>query len=984
MAGPDATRIVGPTYFNGGFLPRTADVKLFLAQNSWDTRHMGPEGSWLEGRRQELAKLDLALKAATEGGPSLVLIEGEAGIGKTRLADEICRRAAGHGFHVRVGRTPPVIGPDLPLVPVVAALRDLFPATEPFHGRGWAAASMRASGFDSLLVALEEVSRARPTLLLLEDMHWADFSTWEFLSFLAAGLKVEAIVVVATVRTPLERPELQEILAELHRHPTVRRVPLAPLADDEIVALLAHSDVHGLGEERTAEIVDLAEGNPFVALELATSTVEGNVPTTLAESVILRLDQAGTSGRLVTEVLAVLLGPEKNDDLLQTVTGLGPDELAEILRRCVELRLVVPQASGYDFAHALTRVVIDDRILPAERRLWHARIAAALEAPGAPDNPDGVLRLAHHWHESGDFHRAAPATLRAGAVAIARYAYPEAAELLARAGDLFKRHDPQDDRLPDIYARAAEAARWAGLLNNAVSLIEKALELPLVQQNPILHAKLLERLGRYEWEHGNPDRLIEACLQAESLLEVAPHSSVLADVLAAHGTALMINGDYDTATNLCRRAITLAAEVEDPFAEGQAEATLGVLAAHSDGTDAGVRHLRRALTIASERAEVEIAMRAAVNLSYVLCTAGRFEEAVSSIVESRGLITRLGGPTAAVFELDHNAAAIQTLTGRFDDALSTIESLRDKPLGSTADYLDVLRLEIATARGEDQTIAHLIASLRERSATPRLLTTVIACAAEHALTRGRPDRAIVLVKDGLDRLAGSSYYLGAARLVAAGYRGLADEAAKPQLRDPPSARPLTPTLAVELSKRLDVLSGQLGIEPEMDAYVATARAELCRFRGDADGTAWHTAVTAWHTAQQPYREAYALCRLAQSSLRYGHRDRAAQALASARSTGTELASEPILTAVDALASAARLDLHNVPPKSATLSAAGLTQREQQVLDLIVNGLTNRLIARKLFISERTVDVHVSNVLRKLGVANRMEAVVMIIRDGQQR
>ena len=926
------------------------------------------------GRANELLLLRDVMQRAESGNAGIVVLEGEAGVGKTRLIDEMRAAAAAVGHLVCYGRTPPLAGPDLPFSPFAEALRDVVVWPHSFSGDSWTSIDRRDVVFERVLTALSAASAQQPVLLALEDLHWAGHSSWDLVSYLAANLSTQSLFVIASVRLGPDRQFVRRCLAELRRQPVASVLRIGPLSDDEVRELVGASVAPG----RLDEVIALAQGNPFVAQELAVAADHQRVPDTLAESVRIRAEAVGAEARDVLQVISTV---ESDADaaLLRTLTDLADDQLEAALEALLTTGLIDAGYESYRIRHALTRKVIYDDMLPNRRRRWHARIAQTLD-DGSPDAAM-VPALAHHWHRAGDARKAAPLAFRSGMLALRRHAFPEASRLLTRAADLWPRSgQPPAERVP-VLAHAAEAARWCGDLKGAVRLISSAVEVAEQVGDRETTAALLERLGRYQWELGRPVDMLAAYRRAETYLQSRPPSQVLADVLAAHATALMILGEYPAARDRATRAIGFATAGQWGAAEGHAEATLGVVRAHLESADAGVPHLRRAMQIARGRADLEVAVRAASNLSYVLCTAARFDEAVRAIDEGCSLIRDLDGPASALAQLEHNKVAILTATGRYREAMTMLDRLMADPAGAMSDYLLVLRLEIAVARGEAATFADLTTLLRQRQTSPRLAMTVFACEAEHELWQGNPERAASLSQSGLAVLGpDSSYDAGAARLAAAGMRALVNRKRRRSADD--AQQRWWDAFAADVDKRLEVLGHTASDEIEVAAYRLTAEADRASTVGQSPGPLWRQARTAWVQAKQPYREAYTLLRLTELALRAGHRERAARSLASCVEIGERLESGPVLEEAARLAAAGRLDELLAQARHVPQAAeADLTQRESQVLQEIVDGATNRQIAGRLFISERTVGVHVTSILRKLQVHNRAQAVYEAMRRG---
>jgi DNA-binding CsgD family transcriptional regulator len=241
------------------------------------------------------------------------------------------------------------------------------------------------------------------------------------------------------------------------------------------------------------------------------------------------------------------------------------------------------------------------------------------------------------------------------------------------------------------------------------------------------------------------------------------------------------------------------------------------------------------------------------------------------------------------------------------------------------------------------------------------------------------------VRTGLDAVAPeSSYDAGVARLTAAGFRALAERRRRGSARRPGDDEPAEwwDGLATELDVRLASVREGTTSDPEVEAYVRTAEAEAAT-RAPSAGRMWRDARASWLRAQQPYREAYALLRIAQAALRSSHRDRAVPPLRACIEIAASLGATPLLQQAQETAIAARIgdDVARKPVSTGAAVDVDLTKRESEVLRLVIDGATNRQIAQALYISERTVGVHVSNLLRKLGVRNRTEAVTEVLHRG---
>ena len=484
-----------------------------------------------------------ALESAAAGHPSLSLVSGEAGIGKTRLLGEI--EAAARHFVVLHGECLEFGGDELAYAPVTAALRGL-PAewtdewldALPAEARGALAAVLPRETpgtggpgrlHELLLDLLGRLAAERaPLLLTLEDVHWADRSTLALLAFLARNLREERIAVVVTYRVDdALPPELRRLAAELSRRRSVTRIELEPLGRDDVAlqleALAGGPVPAGLADE----LHERAGGNPFFVEELFAA--RDALPTSVAEAVLARIE------RLDQPALALLAaaGGRASHDLLERL-----DVTPDALRAALDAGVLVAEPDGVAFRHGLIGEVVYERLLPAERRALHRAIAAALDAH-AP-----AAQRALQCDRAGLREQALAASVQAGLEAADVHAYAEAGVHFERALELW---DSSVDRV-ELLARAAQAARFAGAPERAVALCREAIELT---DEPERKALLYERLG--EFHFWDDEAALECYGHALALLPGEPR------LLAAEGHALFGLRRWDEARERCEAALEAGA-----------------------------------------------------------------------------------------------------------------------------------------------------------------------------------------------------------------------------------------------------------------------------------------------------------------------------------------------------------------------------------------------------------------------------------------
>jgi DNA-binding CsgD family transcriptional regulator len=937
----------------------------------------------LIGRSPELDRLGEALA----GAPSAVLVGGEAGVGKTRLLREFGDRAQSAGARVLIGACLELGAEGLPFAPFTTVLRGLvremgvdgvtalLPGSaasglarllpdfgEPEHDA--TSGEERARLFEVILTLLERLAEDTPTVLVIEDAHWADRSTRDLLTFLIRNLDgAAALLVVVTYRSDeLHRSHpLRPLLAGVERVDRVHRVELSRLGRREVADL-----VHGiLDHEPSAQLVEQvytrSEGNPLFVEVLLTSEdgdPAGELPESLRDLLLAGVRRLPDDTQ---ELLRVASGGGHHIEhaLLAAVSGLDAAALDRTLRPAVAANVLVVEGDRYAFRHALIREAVHDDLLPGEHSRLHARYAEALESnPSLMSARRLAVELAHHWYRSHDATWALISAWRAGGEARKAAAYAEALEMFSRVLELWDRVPGAAEHigreLGNVLEESVAAADLAGDAERGIKLATAALK---DTTDPVRAAGLLEQRGRMSLNLNRAEGL-EDLREAIRLIPARPPSVVRARALASLAEKIYKFGVADEARHLAEEAAAAAGEAGDAAAEVSAVLTLVCMDEKSDDETLLAR-LDDVAELAERARSYRPVLRVAVNRSHVLEGTGRHEEAIQ--------VARLGVEKARDHGLARSAGSGLAINlaeplvsvGRWDEALAVIEhALEQDPAPGPRDSLLQLVCEVALARGDLAAATAALATASEpapRGAFPRAenLFYVARLQAQLHLARGNPLEAISAVQPVMENpgLIDDARYAWPALVVAARACAEAD--------------------AVQAFTEIDERAARLDARgPVQRAHRLTFAAEASPLRRTPSRSAWDAAADAWEAIGQPHQLAWALTRAAEAAAAEGHRDAVAPRLARAAELADRLAARPLLDRIDEISRRTGANGGAGPAGAAPL---GLTPRELEVLRLVADGRSNRDIAEALFISVKTASVHVSNILSKLNVGARGEA-----------
>lgn len=989
-----------------------------------DNVAVGTASPVLVGRLEERSLLRAAQAQALAGRPTTVVIGGEAGVGKTRLLEEFLAEARASGARVLIGNCVELGAEGLPFAPIRAALRQLVRGIGPEHLAQLLSGSeaelsrllptltpespapaitgtSRSRLFEQILTLLERLAEDCPLVLAIENLHWADRSTRELLGFLLRNLTDARVLILLTYRSDaLHRAHpLPAFLAELDRLRTVRRVELSRFTRAEVAAQIAGI----MGSAPPAAVVDRvharSDGNAFFVEELiGCAQGEGELPDSVRNLLLVRIEQLPEATQRLLRVAAVG-GGQFSHALLASVTRMDDDTLTEALRPAITGQVLVPspEGLGYAFRHALLGEALNAELLPGERISLHRAYAEALaNDPQLTGVGMRAARVAYHWFVAHDAPRALVAAYQAAQEARELFAFTEQVHLLERVLELWSAVPDAETLIATdhlgVLELAIDAAFNAGEHERGLALAEVALAEVDRNREPIRAALLLCRQSRQGLGcQGSRVSGLESLWDASALVPVDPPSSARAQVLNALGTVLMIASSLPESTRVATEALDTARAVGDRAAELDALITLALDYTVLGDVETGLLTFAEAAELAPVAAEPDLAVRLAEDYSDALEGLGRHEESADVAQRGMELAASVGlTRTSGAFLLGNLAESLISL-GRWDEAGELLEQGFELDPPGMQVCLHWLSGDIAVARGELESAESHLAGARKAvggmdQAAPQYWLPLSHLEASIALLDRRPQDALSTATRSLTLAPAdtSRYTWPLVSLAARVAANLAERARA--LQDAELLGQAELTLAALAGTAAELPRGG-SVDP---AHAATFEAEQRRGNGTADRAVWQEALASWEIPGQPHRIAYCAFRAAEAAAREGEREQATALLRRSATLAGDLRLTPLQREIALLARHARLDLEppDLPaPTSAAADGAGaaqqlgLTARECEVLRLVAAGRTNRQIAETLYMSAKTASVHVSNILTKLGVANRGEAAATVYRLG---
>jgi predicted ATPase/DNA-binding NarL/FixJ family response regulator len=928
----------------------------------------------LVGRERERAMLATAAASVRAGRGTCVLVNGEAGIGKTSLIRQVLAES---GLLLLEGRAH--LGFPLPYGPLVMALRGL--ATEPLLARFQPATADipqfddRATLFEALRAALVAVAQQQPAALFLDDLHWADHATLELLPALAGALVHESLLIVGAYRSdeiPRSHP-VRRLRADLRQAGRLQEVTLGPLTAQQTARVASRL----LGEPPSPTLVTAlharSEGVPFFVEELAVALAASGrlqpgatgltldtdddlpLPESIRDAVGVHMEGLPPLARRLLD-LAAVAGQECDIELLFDLGDATEEDLTPLLER----RLLLDEGTGrITFRHALTREACYLDMPWTRRRALHRELASALAARGAPS-----ALVAEHWLAGREHERACAALVAAAEASCRSHAYRDALVAYRRALEIWP--DTAEAQRHDVLERLAACAERSGDLTEAMRAWRDAAAVHRDAGDMYAAAAAERRLAavaelRGDWERSLAARAVAAATYADlglpgeaatERLLAAAHLRAAATYHAALELLAIARAEAERAGRVDLLARILAQE-------GNARARLG-------DDVIGLELVRSGLSLALEHKLPDAAGEIYQRLADALEHAGDYASARETYMEAFHFCQTNATDTVAYICLACLSVVLRQ-TGEWDRAVTICRDVLASPEPSaharavasgTLGAVYALRGDARAARpllAEGMAVAQRI----ELAAMELLSTWGLALVDD---LRGSPDAALARCRDLLARWERTEerHYVVPVLRWAATY--CAEHDAEREARACAAA--------------LAGIATDTG-QPEALSALAHALGEIALLDGAVDQavTQFAQALDLLRDQQVPFDQATTERRAGHALVLAGQRDAGVARLTSAYRTARKLGARPLSAciATDLQTLGEPVERRLGRRAAARLSNAGLSPRELDVLQLVAVGRTSREIGQQLFLSHRTVEMHVQSILGKLDCRTRADA-----------
>lgn len=976
-----------------------------------------PANDRLIGREPELARVKASVEQAFAGQGSWLMLTGEPGIGKSRLAEEAAALAERRGMRALWGRCLEEAGAP-PFLPWTRALeaglhplkaddlgallgRDAAAAIEivPGLARHLGARLPPLAALDGdqarfrLFMAVahlwRRLSELQPLLLILENLHWADASSLRLLGFLAAELSGQRIVVLGTYRdAELSRQHpLSEALAELLRAPRFTRMHLQRLDHAQTERLIAARGGQGLPPAWVAAIWQRTEGHPLFVVEMLRfllhdhaappwheqgfDALQLHIPTGVRELIGQRLNRLSAPCCSVLST-AACIGRVFDVDLLVSLGGAG-DTLAAIDEALAQHVVEARSAGRCQFSHALVRDVLYEELPAGQRLRWHGAIAGQLEQRGADRVDAGLVQLAfHHAHAlpQGDPMRALDCAVRAARRAAELAAHDETVRLLRLALQINERYLVAERRQRcELLLELGAAQTAAGDCPGDAQTFRAALGLAHDLGSPALFARAALGYENSGWRIGRPGADAAALLEQALQLGVALDARVQVELLSALCRACVFCDRQANAEAARQRAVALARELDEPASLFRALAAIVPARYWPNRLDERLAAAREALAVAERAGHLEWVDALTGWYLGDLVEKGDLAAAHDVVRMHRRVADSLRQPFMQTMGLS-SLTLLAAYEGRFAEAERLAgETFELGRRFAPDNALGVYSMQLFTLRRSQGRLGEVLPALRGLLGRGPL--------AEPKGALWQPGLALICAELGLQDEARSAFE----PLAAGGFEAIARDAmwltniaflaeACARLNDRHRA-PLLYRLLEPYAGRNIVTGTNVACHGSADRLLGM----LALTAGDTLRAERHLQAAIAADERQGGRPWCAEAQLEYAALLRGsgaNHARAQSLLDGALATGRELG----MAAIErrALALGARDRMAQPAPD-------GLSRRELEVLRLVATGRSNRAIAETLFISPNTAANHVRSILAKTGTVNRTEAAAYASRHG---
>ncbi|WP_147040788.1 helix-turn-helix transcriptional regulator [Microbacterium aerolatum] len=937
------------------------------------------------GRDADLAGLRRAFDRASGGEPSAVLIEGEAGIGKSRLLREFQAEVA-DSADVHVGRCFDLGSARSAYGPLTSILRSMVERLGvaeakaaigvgaealrmlvPELGEGVAVRDSTSPDAlrDAVATLIEAAAGIAPQVLVVEDLHWVDDSTLVMLTYLLRTLQAGRVLLLITCRTDDVRrgDAVSRFIAETTRARIIERLTLERLDRDATRRLVEQLNSRELSDTSLDRLMDRAEGVPFFVEEVACCASDP-LPDSLREMLLVRFDQLDDDARHVVRVVSGAEGMLSHT-LLAGLAGLPDDRLDAAIRAASHVGVLSVHDDEYTFRHALLREAVHEDLLPGERARLHRAYAEALEAKATALDRCDRSSLAHHWHLAQVPDRALVASVAAMQEAKARFAFASAARFGELALELWEQVPDAEEVAGLSHVRLmrqiGSILRNAGEAERALAVAERALEEIDESTDPAEHARLLRDRGLFLANLGLPGAA-ELFLEALEIVDRAVddeqlHATLLNGLAGKYMLASMPREAIITAT----QALEIATRANDPREISVAHNLRGTCRTYLGQLDEAFADFRAAALFAP-RSNGGAELRFHVNYSDMLGLLGRhreaFDVAAAGIVRARELGVERASGTLMV----QNMVEPLLTLGDIDGATSRLSAVPiGRPQVLNDQYVVLTRIRVLAWQGRIDDAERMreewMPSLRrtgelERQAWYRIVENDIALDIARGQWTHALDAVVAMTQDeGFVLLHAYRLLLESGWVVA-------------EVRASGGDVDVAVSAIRRLWAEIPATVRDEGWAALLDALLDPSVAALRRAVSLADGEdvpAIMRGVTRLELARMLVAD--------------GQRPEAQVALADAATIAARIGHVPLQNSIAVFGRASGL----VARDGEAADELELTARERQVVELVAEGLSNKQIGERLYISSKTASVHVSAILRKLGVSTRTEAAMVVAR-----